>query len=198
MRKGKSLGRITAGVVAVTFAAACGGGDAPDAGGGEVVPPVTQPEASGPVTTVPSPTADPVPEPEVPTEEAPAAEAPPSAAAPAAPAATQADPPAAAAPAANAELIAQGEQTYRGSICVSCHGPTGGGTPLGPALNDGEWSWVEAGEDMEAQVATVIRTGVLQPRDPSFLAPMLPFGGGPQMNDSQVEALAAYIVSMNR
>ena len=194
MRKGKSLTRITTSFVAVAFAAACGGGDAPDTGVGEVSPPVSQPEASGPVTTVPSPTADPAPEPEE--VGAPVAdETPPAAGTPQAP---QAEAPAAAAPVAgNAELIAQGQETFRGSICVSCHGPTAGGTPLGPALNDGEWLWVEPGQNMEEQVATVIRTGVLQPRDPAFLAPMLPFGGGPQMNDSQVEALAAYIVSLN-
>lgn len=189
MPKGKSLIRITTGFMAVAFVTACGGGDAPDTGAGDVVPPMTMPEATAPATTVPSPTADPTPEPE---PEAP----------PAPPVATaeppQAAPPAAAAPEpVNAELIAQGQQTYRGSICVSCHGPTGGGTPLGPALNDGEWLWVEEGQEIKAQIATIIRTGVLQPRDPAFLAPMLPFGGGPQMNDAQVEALAAYIVSLN-
>lgn len=173
MRKGKALTRITTAIVAVAFAAACGGGDAPDAGAGDAAAPAPPSGAAAPSTTTPAPT----------TDAAPSAGG--DAAAPAA------------GGAADAQLIAQGQQAYSSSICVSCHGPTANGTPLGPALNDGEWLWVEEGEDLQTQIATIIRTGVSQPRDPAHVAPMLPYGGAGQMSDDQVNALAAYIVSLN-
>lgn len=177
MRKGKALTRITTGLVAVAFATACGGGDAPDAGAGDAATPAPPPGASAPSTTTPAPT----------TDAAPATT--PTGGETAAPAAGGAG---------NADLVAQGQQAYSSSICVSCHGPNANGTPLGPALNDGEWLWVEeGGEDLQTQVATIIRTGVSQPRDPAHVAPMLPYGGAGQMSDDQVNALAAYIVSLN-
>lgn len=176
MRKGKAFTRITTGLVAVAFAAACGGGDAPDAGAGDAATPAPPSGASAPTTSTPAPTTGNT------SATAPAGG---DAAAPAAGGAS------------DAQLVAQGQQAYSSSICVSCHGPTANGTPLGPALNDGEWLWIEEGEDLHTQVATIIRTGVSQPRDPAHVAPMLPYGGAGQMSDDQVNALAAYIVSLN-
>lgn len=118
--------------------------------------------------------------------------------------ATQTEAPAATTPAAggeaaagaDADLAARGQQLYQSSICVSCHGPTANGTPLAPALNDGTWLWIEDGQDLQTQIATIIRTGVSQPKE--YPAPMLPFGGAGPMADEDVEAISAYIVSLNQ
>lgn len=168
MWKGKTLTRLAAGFLVVA-AAACGGDDTAETTTGDQTP------AAG----------------AAPTGETPAA-------APGA-GATPAPSGEAAAPAAggNAELAAQGQQAYATSVCVSCHGPNGQGTPLAPALNDGEWLWVDpAAGDVQTQIATIIKTGVSQPKDPAHVAPMLPYGGVP-IDDAQVDAIAAYIVSIS-
>lgn len=105
---------------------------------------------------------------------------------------------AAAAPAGgDAQLVSQGQQIFASSVCVSCHGANAAGTPLAPDLTDDEWLWVDPAGDMQAQVAEIIRTGVSQPKDPAHVTPMPPYGGGPPLDDSQVQALAAYVVSLS-
>jgi mono/diheme cytochrome c family protein len=115
---------------------------------------------------------------------------------PGAPAATPAAP---AAPAAGAralpagvtqEMVTQGQQIYAGQgICFTCHGQAGVGTVLGPALNDGQWLWLEDANNFE-QLVGIIRTGVSQPRE--YPAPMPPMGGA-SLNDDQVRAVSAYV-----
>lgn len=172
MWKGKTVSRITAGLFVVA-AAACGGGDdMADTAGGEAAAPGATPSATTPGA---APGGDPTAAP-----------------------ATGATTPAPAAGGDNAALVAQGQQAYATSVCVSCHGPNGQGTPLAPAMNDGEWLWVDpAAGDVQTQVATIIKTGVSQPKDPAHVAPMLPYGGVP-MDDAQVEAIAAYLVSLSQ
>lgn len=167
MWKGSSLTRITAGLIMVAATAACGG-DAPDTGASDTAAPATQTETAAPATGDPT----------------------------TAPAAGAGDAAAPAAGGSSADLVAQGQQLYQSSICVSCHGPTANGTPLAPALNDGTWLWIEDGQDLQTQIATIIRTGVSQPKE--YPAPMLPFGGAGQMSDEDVEAMSAYIVSLNQ
>jgi mono/diheme cytochrome c family protein len=116
----------------------------------------------------------------------------PPAAAPAAPGATTGAAPGSA-PAG--DMVAQGREVYSGAgICFTCHGPNAQGTALGPNLTDGEWIWVEAGQDLQTQLTTIIRTGVAQPRQ--YPAPMPPMGGA-NINESQLEALVAYLISLN-
>ena len=183
MWKGKSLTRFTAGLCMVAAVAACGGGDeAPETTVGET----GTPSAAPPTTAAP-------------TTQTPMTDTTVAAGGAAAPATQQ---PAAAGGAAaggdNAALVSQGQQAYASSVCVSCHGPNGQGTPLAPALNDGEWLWVDPAQgDVQTQVATIIKTGVSQPKDPAHVAPMLPYGGVP-MDDGQVEAIAAYLVSLSQ
>ena len=76
--------------------------------------------------------------------------------------------------AAGGDLVEEGRQIYAGAgICFTCHGQEGVGTPLGPALNDGTWLWVEDGSgDLHTQIATIIRTGVSNPAE--YPAPMPP------------------------
>lgn len=169
MRKGSALARWTAGMMMVALTPACGGGDAPETGGDASAPAGAPSEAPGAAATGGDATAAP-----------------------------SADTGAAAAPAGgDAQLVSQGQQIYASSVCVSCHGANAAGTPLAPNLTDDEWLWVDTAGDMQAQVAEIIRTGVSQPKDPAHVAPMPPYGGGAPLDDSQVQALAAYVVSLS-
>jgi mono/diheme cytochrome c family protein len=130
------------------------------------------------------------------------APAPPPSAAPAAPAPAPAAPAASAADlpvpeGATAEMVAQGQQVFAGAgICFTCHGQGGLGTPLGPALADGEWLWIEAPEqDLVNKLAERIQTGVPEPRE--YPAPMPPMGGA-SLNEEQVHAVAAYVAALNQ
>jgi mono/diheme cytochrome c family protein len=117
----------------------------------------------------------------------------PGAAAPAAPAPTMAtgDLPAG----VTAEMVQQGQQVYAGAgICFTCHGQNAQGTPLGPALNDGEWIWIDTAQDVLPQLVTVIRTGVTSPRE--YPAPMPPMGGA-NLNEDQLMAVSAYLLTLN-
>jgi mono/diheme cytochrome c family protein len=121
---------------------------------------------------------------------------------PAAPAAGPAAPPATAPapvgtipPGATAEMVEQGRQVYAGAgICFTCHGQNGHGTPLGPNIADGEWIWLDEGQDMMTQMVAVIRTGVSQPRE--YPAPMPPMGGA-NLSEDQLQAVSAYVLSLN-
>jgi mono/diheme cytochrome c family protein len=172
MWKGKAFTRFTAGAFVVAMAACAGGDEGPDTAGGDAAAPPPTTAAPGPATPGADPTTAPTPGATTPS-------------------------PAAGGTAAGGELVAQGQQAYQSSVCVSCHGPNGTGTPLAPALNDNEWLWVEAGADMQTQITTIIKTGVSQPKDPAHVAPMLPYGGVP-IDDAQVDAIAAYIVSISQ
>ncbi len=97
---------------------------------------------------------------------------------------------------ATAEQVAQGQQLFTGQgICFTCHGMDATGTQLAPNLTDSEWLWIDPAQgDVLTQVATLIETGVAQPKEAP--APMPPYGGA-QLNQEQVQALAAYVVSIS-
>lgn len=111
---------------------------------------------------------------------------------------TVGEPAAPAAPAAPAgpdpALIATGQQVFTGAgLCQACHGPTGQGTALAPNLTDGTWIWIsDPANDLDGQLATLIRTGIAQPRE--FPAPMPPAN----LNDAQIQAVTAYVISLSR
>lgn len=176
----KTVGWLTTGLFVALATTACGGG-ADDTAGSSA--PVVEPPAA-PTTSAPAPAA-PVTENE--TTEAPPPPA--EAAAPAAPAQAQGglDP----------ALVAQGKQAFATSVCVSCHGPTATGTPLAPDLTDDEHLWVQPGPNAVTETAALIKAGVPTPKDPSHVAPMPPYGGIP-LSDDQVNALAAYVVSLSQ
>jgi mono/diheme cytochrome c family protein len=93
------------------------------------------------------------------------------------------------------EMVEQGRQVFHGQgICFTCHGQNGAGTQLGPALNDGNWLWVTADGDRFAQMETVIRTGVQQPRE--YPAPM-PAMGGVSLSNEQLRSVTAYVYSID-
>jgi mono/diheme cytochrome c family protein len=92
------------------------------------------------------------------------------------------------------EQVAQGRQLFSGQgACHACHNPQATGTQLAPDLTDDEWLNV-SGRNME-EIVQLIHDGVQQPVE--HPAPMPPMGGA-NLNDEQVEALAAYIVSLGQ
>jgi mono/diheme cytochrome c family protein len=88
--------------------------------------------------------------------------------------------------------VDQGRQLFGGqAICYSCHGPDATGTQLAPDLTDDEWINI-SGRNME-EIVELIKAGVPQPVE--HPGPM-PAMGGASLSDEQVDALAAYIVSL--
>jgi mono/diheme cytochrome c family protein len=96
------------------------------------------------------------------------------------------------APATN---VALGDQVFHGraggGTCFSCHGQDAKGTPLAPNLTDSEWL---DSDGSVAGIATTIKNGVPKPK--KFQAAMPPMGGA-RLSDEQVQALAAYILSLS-
>ncbi len=95
-----------------------------------------------------------------------------------------------------AALISHGERVYQGkaggALCATCHGPQAKGVPgIGPDLTDGKWLH---GDGSMGFLRAIIRTGV--PRPKATAAVMPPYGGSPLKPD-QLEAVAAYIHSLN-
>ena len=92
------------------------------------------------------------------------------------------------APGTTLEMAEEGRRLF--VVCAVCHGLDAAGTPLGPPLNDGEWTGI-SGE--LAEIESVIRTGVAEPE--GFPVPMPAMGGG-DFTDEQVRALAAYVYAL--
>jgi len=88
-------------------------------------------------------------------------------------------------------MVQEGQQLY-GNACAVCHGPAGAGTPIAPALNDGQW--IRGTGEME-EIVTVIRVGVAQPQQ--YATPMPPMGGA-NFTEPQVRSIAAYVYSISR
>jgi glucose/arabinose dehydrogenase/mono/diheme cytochrome c family protein len=92
---------------------------------------------------------------------------------------------------ATREMVALGARIYRGQVggaaCTGCHGESGEGTPLGPALTGKKWLWSDGSY---AGIKKTIAEGVPQPKQ--YRSPMPPMGGA-QLTPDQVSALAAYV-----
>ncbi len=95
------------------------------------------------------------------------------------------------------QLVQAGQQVFAGpGLCTACHGPTGTGTALAPDLTDDVWLWIEnPSENLQEKIVERIRIGVPQPREAP--APMPPMGGA-SLNDEQLNAVAAYVVSLSQ
>ena len=108
----------------------------------------------------------------------------------------------AASPAAVTDTVAAGDlalgrKVYEGrpggAMCVTCHGPQAKGvTSLGPDLTDGTWLHGDGGA---AFLRTIIRTGVMKPKKSGAVMP--PNGGG-NLNAAQLDAVAAYVQSLQK
>lgn len=96
-----------------------------------------------------------------------------------------------------AEEVSMGKQIFSGKgNCMTCHGPDATGTSLAPNLTDDEWLWTTAAAEPQAlkdELIAQIHQGVPQPKQ--FPAPMPAMGGG-QLTDQEVQALAAYILTL--
>jgi mono/diheme cytochrome c family protein len=75
--------------------------------------------------------------------------------------------------------------------CATCHGPAGGGSPLGPDLTDAEWLNIDGSVE---QIADVVRKGVPKPK--KHPAPMPPMGGA-RLKADEISAVAQYVYSMS-
>src|SRR5690606_35018040 len=94
------------------------------------------------------------------------------------------------------QLVQAGQQVFAGpGLCTACHGPAATGTALGPDLTDNVWLWIDDPQSatLHEEVATLIRTGVSQPLEAP--APMPPMGGA-SLNDDQLNAVTAYVISL--
>jgi len=96
---------------------------------------------------------------------------------------------------ATPEMVALGERVYHGQVggaaCMGCHGNSGQGSTLGPALTGKKWLWSDGSY---AGIAKTIREGVPQPKQ--YRSPM-PAMGGAQLTPEQVSAVAAYVWSLS-
>lgn len=96
---------------------------------------------------------------------------------------------------ATREMVFLGRRIYRGQVggaaCTGCHGMSGEGSPLGPALNGKKWLWSDGSY---AGITKTINDGVSQPKN--YRSPM-PAKGGAQLTDEQVKAVAAYVWSLS-
>jgi len=93
--------------------------------------------------------------------------------------------------------IALGDSIYHSGGCQRCHGQKGAGANNGPSLVSGPW--VQHAGSYEAIVAT-ITNGVPRDKvkDASRRFPMGPRGGPMNLDDAQVQAVAAYVWSISR
>lgn len=96
---------------------------------------------------------------------------------------------------ATREMVFLGRRIYRGQVggaaCTGCHGMSGEGSPLGPALNGKKWLWSDGSF---TGITKTINDGVSQPKE--YRSPM-PAKGGAQLTDEQVKAVAAYVWSLS-
>jgi glucose/arabinose dehydrogenase/mono/diheme cytochrome c family protein len=96
---------------------------------------------------------------------------------------------------ATREIVELGERIYRGQVggaaCTGCHGDSGQGTPLGPALTGKKWLWSDGSY---AGIKKTITDGVPQPKE--YRSPMPPMGGA-QLTPDQISAVAAYVWSIS-
>jgi glucose/arabinose dehydrogenase/mono/diheme cytochrome c family protein len=92
-------------------------------------------------------------------------------------------------------MVSEGQKIYSGQVggaaCTGCHGQTGEGTTLGPALNANKWLWSDGSL---AGITKTINDGVAQPKN--YRSPM-PAKGGAQLSDEQVKEVAAYVWSLS-
>jgi glucose/arabinose dehydrogenase/mono/diheme cytochrome c family protein len=94
-------------------------------------------------------------------------------------------------PGSTAKAVALGQRVFAGRVggapCTGCHGSDGKGTPLGPDLTAGKWTWSDGSL---SGIQKTITSGVPSPKN--YRAPM-PAMGGAQLSPDQLSAVAAYV-----
>jgi mono/diheme cytochrome c family protein len=90
------------------------------------------------------------------------------------------------------EMVNQGDRLFSGAGgCMACHNPDATGTQLAPDLTDDVWINISSRDYDE--IVSLINTGVAQPVE--HPGPMPPMGGA-NLTADQVNALAAYILTL--
>jgi glucose/arabinose dehydrogenase/mono/diheme cytochrome c family protein len=91
----------------------------------------------------------------------------------------------------SAKAVALGQRIFTGQVggapCSGCHGSDGKGTPLGPDLTAGKWTWSDGSL---SGIEKTITAGVPNPKN--YRNPMPPLGGA-QLSAEQARAVAAYV-----
>lgn len=94
-------------------------------------------------------------------------------------------------PPVSQELADRGRKIFTGTgNCYACHGSDAHGTAVAPNLTDATWLNIDGSY---AGIAGLVRSGVPQPKH--FPTPMPP-GGGAQLDQGQLCAVAAYVYSL--
>lgn len=94
-------------------------------------------------------------------------------------------------PPVSKELVDRGRKIFTGTgNCYACHGSDAHGTAVAPNLTDTTWLNIDGSY---AGIAGLVRSGVPQPKH--FPTPMPP-GGGAQLDQGQLCAVAAYVYSL--
>jgi len=94
-------------------------------------------------------------------------------------------------PPVSKELVDRGRKIFTGTgNCYACHGSDAHGTAVAPNLTDATWLNIDGSY---AGIAGLVRSGVPQPKH--FPTPMPP-GGGAQLDQGQLCAVAAYVYSL--
>lgn len=94
-------------------------------------------------------------------------------------------------PPVSKELVDRGRKIFTGTgNCYACHGSDAHGTAVAPNLTDTTWLNIDGSY---AGIAGLVRSGVPQPKH--FPTPMPP-GGGAQLDQGQLCAVAAYVFSL--
>jgi mono/diheme cytochrome c family protein len=97
--------------------------------------------------------------------------------------------------AATPAMVAEGATLFAGTgRCSRCHGDAGVGGRFGPSLSDDTWVHVNpANATAMTDLENLIRTGIAEPRIGTSGMPAM---GGAQLTDPQIQALAAYVLSL--
>jgi len=88
--------------------------------------------------------------------------------------------------------VAQGRAAF-GDNCAPCHGSGGGGSPSVPNLNDDEWIWGGALDDIYHTIAFGVRSGHEQTR---LGAPMPAFGLTGMLKPAEISQLSDHVRAM--
>ena len=93
--------------------------------------------------------------------------------------------------------VALGDSLFNNGGCMRCHGAKGVGGTNGPALNDQQW--VQFAEGTYENIRALIVSGVpaANIKDPARKNPMGARGGRMNLNDAQIDAVAAYVWTLS-
>jgi mono/diheme cytochrome c family protein len=93
--------------------------------------------------------------------------------------------------------VALGDSLFNNGGCMRCHGAKGVGGNNGPALNDQQW--VQFAEGTYENIRALIVSGVpaANIKDPARKNPMGARGGRMNLNDAQIDAVAAYVWTLS-